>query len=52
VARLQLLTIAELLEGKRIEMLPAHHDQTLKRAPKAKAKRGIMETELYQKRSD
>ena len=36
---MQLLTIAELLDGRRIE-LPPRHDETLKTAPKAKGKKG------------
>ena len=39
VSRLQLLTIAELLEGKRIELAPARQDQTLRTAPKVKGKK-------------
>ena len=36
--RLQLLTVAELLEGKRVDMPPVKHTNvTFKRAPKAKA---------------
>ena len=38
VPRLQLLTIAELLAGRWIE-LPPRHDETLKKAPKAKWKK-------------
>ena len=38
VPRLQLLTIAELLDGRRIE-LPPRHDETLKAAPKVKRKK-------------
>ena len=38
VPRLQLLTIAELLAGRRIE-LPPRYDETLKSAPKAKGKK-------------
>ena len=37
--RIQLLTVAELLEGKRIDMPPSRDLRTFKKAPKAKGKR-------------
>jgi len=52
VPRVQLLTIAELLAGKQVDMPPAHHDQTLRKAPKAKAKGRHKETRLYNEPSD
>jgi hypothetical protein len=41
--RLQLLTIADLLDGKRVDMPPTNANVTLKRAPKAK---GVSEAQL------
>ncbi len=44
--RLQILTIEELLSGKKIDMPPWHEAMTFKRAPKAKGGKG-KEAELF-----
>ena len=38
--RLQLLTVAELLKGKTIDLPPVLHETTFRKAPKAKGKKG------------
>lgn len=44
--RLQILTIAELLDGKTVDMPPFSMNVTLKQAPKAKGKASHLQPEM------
>ena len=45
-SRLQILTVAELLDGKGIDMPAVRHELTFKKAPKAKGRREKQEKRL------